>query len=217
MAGDWQCWHDAYSDPESSLSRRLAHVQRRVGAALDAAAPGPIRALSMCAGQGRDLLEPLAGHPRRHDVQAVLVELDAANAEVARRTAAAAGLAGVRVVVGDASITSGYAQVVPVDLALVCGVFGNISDADVRGTVRALPGLVRTGGTVIWTRHRGEPDLTPAIRDWFADEGFAELGWDVEDGFRYAVGSHRLAGPVRHLGPGGRLFRFLGDGSSAVR
>ncbi|GHD35622.1 hypothetical protein GCM10010335_31060 [Streptomyces galbus] len=30
----------------------------------------------MCAGQGRDLIGVLAGHPRRDDVRARLVELD---------------------------------------------------------------------------------------------------------------------------------------------
>jgi hypothetical protein len=33
--------------------------------------------ISLCAGQGRDLLGVLADHPRREDVRARLVELDA--------------------------------------------------------------------------------------------------------------------------------------------
>jgi len=169
----------------------------------------------MCAGQGRDLLGPLTSHPRRHDVRARLVEMDATNAEVARRCAREAGLAGVDVVTGDASLTSAYVDVVPADLALVCGVFGNVPDGDVRTAVEALPTLVRSGGTVIWTRHRGEPDLTPTIRQWFAGAGFDEVGWDVEEGYRYAVGTHRLAGPGRSFEPGITLFRFVGDGSSA--
>jgi hypothetical protein len=63
---------------------------------------------------------------------------------------------------------------VPADLVLVCGVFGNISDDDVKTTVLALPTLCAHGGTVIWTRHRREPDLTGAIRTWFKEAGFVE-------------------------------------------
>ena len=73
---DWHAWHDAYDDPGSSLAQRLAVVQARIAAALDVAPPGPLRAVSMCAGQGRDLIPVLASHPRGRDVTARLVELD---------------------------------------------------------------------------------------------------------------------------------------------
>src|SRR5690242_9608866 len=180
---DWVRWHDPYEDPGSSLSRRLARVRSRIADALDAAPPGPVPVLSMCAGQGRDLVPVVAAHPRRDDVRAVLVELDPGNTAVAAEAAARAGLPGVEVVTGDASSTSAYAGAVPAELALVCGVFGNLSDGDVRRTIAELPALVRPGGTVIWTRHRGAPDLTPAIRQWFAAEGFTEAGFDTEPGY----------------------------------
>ena len=91
MAGrDWGAWHDAYDDPGSSLAQRLAVVQARIAAALDVAPPGPLRAVSMCAGQGRDLIPVLASHPRGRDVTARLVELDPALAATARRAAAEA-------------------------------------------------------------------------------------------------------------------------------
>ncbi len=102
MAGrDWRAWHDAYDDPGSSLAQRLVVVvQARVAAVLDAAPPGPLRAVSMCAGQGRDLIPVLASHPRGRDVTARLVELDPGLAATARRAAADAGLPGVEVVTG---------------------------------------------------------------------------------------------------------------------
>ena len=37
---DWVAWHRAYEDDDSSLSRRLAVVRRRVGEALDAGPAG---------------------------------------------------------------------------------------------------------------------------------------------------------------------------------
>lgn len=205
---DWLSWHDAYADPGSGLSRRLARVQGRVREALDDAPAGPLRVASMCAGQGRDLLEPLAAHPRRSDVTALLVELDPRLAADAAARAAAAGLSGVRVREGDASLAGAYADVVPVHLALVCGVLGNMTDDDVERTVRLLPTLLTPGGRVIWTRHTGAPDLTPSVRSWFADAGFRELAFDTEPGFRYAVGVHALEGPVAAYRPQARLFTF---------
>src|SRR5690348_11527682 len=120
MAGrDWGAWHDAYDDPGSSLAQRLAVVQARIAAALDAAPPGPLHAVSMCAGQGRDLIPVLASHPRGRDVTARLVELDPALAAAARRAAGEAGLPGVEVVTGDASLTDAYAGLVPAHLVQI--------------------------------------------------------------------------------------------------
>jgi hypothetical protein len=216
-ARHWVAWHRQYDVEGSSLRRRLALVQGRVRAALDALPPGEIRVLSMCAGQGRDLLGVLTDHPRRHDVRAVLAELDPGLAADAALAAGEAGLAGVRVVVGDAADVGLYADVVPAHLVLVCGVFGNLSDADIRRTVAQLPRLCQPGATVIWTRHRRSPDLTPRVRAWFADAGFGEIGFDTEDGYLIGVGTHRLTGAALPYQPGVHLFDFVGDGADAHR
>jgi predicted RNA methylase len=100
---DWYTWHTGYDASDSALARRLAAVQQRITATLDLAGPGPLRVISLCAGQGRDLLDVLAVHPRRHDVTARLVELDPRNAALAGRAAEAAGLDSVEVRVGDAA------------------------------------------------------------------------------------------------------------------
>ena len=71
------------------LARRLATVQGMIGAALDSAPPGPISLISLCAGDGRDVLGVLPGHPRCADVRGRLVELDPELAERARERAAA--------------------------------------------------------------------------------------------------------------------------------
>jgi hypothetical protein len=123
-----------------------------------------MRLISICAGQGRDLFGVLPHHPRRADVTAVLVELDPRNVEAARATAARSGLTQVEIIEGDAATSDVYASYVPADVVLACGIFGNISDADLEGTVRHVSMLGRTGTVVIWTRHRLEPDLTPSIR-----------------------------------------------------
>ena len=62
---DWYNWHAPYGDPSSGLSLRLSWVQERIRAALDETPPGPIRLISMCAGQGHDVLGALPDHPRR--------------------------------------------------------------------------------------------------------------------------------------------------------
>jgi len=89
---DWVSWHYAYDDAGSSLGRRLRMVQDRISEALSDAPPGRIRVVSVCAGQGRDLLGVLPEHPRRDDVVARLVELDTSNVVHARTAAELAGL-----------------------------------------------------------------------------------------------------------------------------
>ena len=126
--GHWVRWHQMYEDPDSPISMRLRLVQVGVREVLDHHAPGPIRIVSMCAGQGRDVIDVVAVHRRRADVRARLVELDPALVHFARARAAAAGVdEQIEVVEGDASLARSYAGAVPADLVLVCGVFGNIS------------------------------------------------------------------------------------------
>lgn len=94
---------------------------------------------------------------------ALFVEYDAELASRARR--AAQGVAArVEVRQGDAAQSDAYVGAVPADLVLLCGIFGNVSDADVRRTIEAAPQLCAPRAEVIWTRHRRDPDLTPSIR-----------------------------------------------------
>lgn len=205
---DWVRWHDEYDQPGSALHCRLQVVRQRIREALDTLPDGTITTISLCAGQSRDLLGALSDHPRRGDVRARLVELEPRNTRVADQTARAMGLRGVQAVTGDASLTTAYASYVPADLVLVCGVFGNVSNDDIRHTVRQLPRLCGPGATVVWTRHRGGTDITPSIRGWFAGSGFTEIAFDTEDPHLFAVGAHRLTGPALAYRRGIRLFEF---------
>jgi hypothetical protein len=205
----WQAWHEPYDVPGSYLARRLAIVQQRLSSALDEAPSGPIRVVSMCAGQGRDLLGVLESHPRGPDVTARLVELDTRNAMVARAAAESSGLDQVEVVEGDAAHTDAYRGAVPAEVVMVCGVFGNVTDADVERTVATLPQLCTPGAAVIWTRHRREPDLTPSIRRWFRDQAFDEASFDAPDDALFSVGVHRYAGDHVALAAGVRMFEFV--------
>jgi len=207
---DWVAWHQAYDAPGSPLARRLVLVQAQLRRALDRAPAGPVRLVSLCAGQGRDALGVLATHPRGADVQARLVEVNPALADAARAEARVQDLA-VDVVTGDAGLTDAYAGAVPAQVVLACGVFGNVSDADIEATIRAFPQLCAPGASVLWTRHRRPPDLTPTVRRWFADAGFDEFAFEVlADEDYVSVGHHCFVGQPAPLPAGRRLFTFVG-------
>ena len=205
---DWVEWHREYDDPSSRLSRRLRVVQAHLREAIDAY-PGPLRIISMCAGEGRDVIDVLASHPRRSELSARLIEADPRIAKVARAAAHAAHLDQVEVVEGDAGSSDSYVGAAPAEIVLACGVFGNIADADVLRTVEFLPCLCAAGASVIWTRGRErDRDIALTIRDWFNQSGFIEIAYEADEtGFR--VGVHRLAAPARALEPATELFRFV--------
>ena len=188
---DWVAWHADY-DSDTPLRRRLEVVQRRTREFLEEWPGSPVRVISMCAGEARDLLGALDSMERR-DVTGRLVELDPTLAARAQEHATRLGLAELEVVAGDAGQSAAYEGVAPADLLLACGVFGNISDADIERTVRAFPELVRKGGSVIWTRGRAIADVTPLIRGWLKEIGFEELAFDLVPDAPGTVGVARNA------------------------
>ncbi|OBB26197.1 methyltransferase [Mycolicibacterium peregrinum] len=207
---DWHSWHDDYDRPDSALAHRLRAVQTLIRQALDEAPAGPLRVVSLCAGQGRDLLEVLTDHPRSDDVRARLVELDPRNAEIATETVNRFGLTGVEVVTGDAALIDQYQDLAPADIVVACGIFGNITDEDIERTIGFLPQLTRTGGTVLWTRGRTVPDRVPLILNWFDERGF-DLVWVSQPDVSYGVGAHRFTGSPEPLTPGSQIFTFVGS------
>jgi hypothetical protein len=207
---DWVAWHADYDNAASPLAGRLRVVQEQIRAVLDSAPAGPITVLSMCAGQGRDLLEVVATHPRGTDVRGRLVEIDPELVATAR----AAAPAGIEVVEADAGLIDAYAGMAPADLVLACGVFGNIVRAEVERTVGFCAQLCKDGGSVVWTRHRRDPDLVPAVCGWFEGGGFERvLVTPPELGF--CVGVHRRVVAAEPLLAGERMFSFVG--SAALR
>jgi hypothetical protein len=205
-ATDWVAWHAAYADEQSDLSRRLGIVRGLVGNALPRRPRRDFRVVSMCAGRGDDLVHELRRYEFAGQVRGRLIELDPTNAEALRQAVRAAGL-DLEVLEGDAGDLAAYDGAVPADLVLLCGVLGNVSDEDAYNIVRSMPQFCCTGATVIWTRSRRAPDLTPRIRGWFAEAGFSELAFVAPEDALFTVGMARFSGtpePLRR----GQLFRF---------
>lgn len=206
---DWYQWHAAYEDGDSPLSRRLRLIQQHIAAWLDERSDPSLTVVSLCAGQGLDLLPVLAGRPDAARVRSRLVEYDQRNMAAAQAAIAAARIPNVTVLRADAGNLASFVGAVPADLVLLAGVLGNISDADVQATIAALPQLCGAGATVIWTRTREAPDLTPAVRRWLAATGFVEHAFHAPDDVLFSVGVHRFHGQPQPLDASGRLFRFL--------
>lgn len=201
---DWVQWHESYANPDSTLSRRLEVVRRRIAEALDRSAAGPIRMASICAGDGRDILGVLQSHPRVGDVSGRLVEWDQRLVDRARASAPPA----IEIVCGDAGNSDAYEGAVPVNLLLCCGVFGNITEADIRNTINSWPMLCARQATVIWTRGAFDHDLRPQIREWVKSTGFEELSFDGENE-KYGVGVAKMIRDSEPYRKGVQFFRFV--------
>jgi len=206
---DWHDWHSPYADDMSALSRRLRLVQQHLDDWLDHRPEPSLRIVSVCAGQGNDLVGVLARRSDTDRVRAELFEKDPRNVAAARERVAASGLAGITVTCADAGDFATYHTAIPADLVLLAGVLGNISDQDVRATITALPRLCAPGATVIWTRTRRAPDLTPAVRGWFTGAGFSELAFHAPLEVLFSVGVHRFDGLPQIPPTSGRIFTFV--------
>ena len=204
---DWHAWHDAYEEPGSSLARRLEVVRRRLNEPLNLVASPAPRLLALCTGDARDVVPVLAARGDRDQIDATLVELDDELASRAVNAAKVAGLERVVVRRGDAGDPASFSDVIPVDVLMLCGIFGNIEHAVVAEIARAAPAMVLQGGYVIWTRGGGAPvDRRPEVRRWFIDAGLPEVSFDGEPE-KYGVGVNQV---TAHQGamPNGRLFTF---------
>jgi hypothetical protein len=208
-ATDWVSWHDDYDRGDTALARRLTVVKHDIDSWLDETAPRPVRVLSACAGDSRDLLQVLEGRDDAARVTGRLVEQDAENAARAAAEIERLDLTGIDVSRADAGVSDAYRGAEPADLVLMCGVFGNISDSDVQRVVRHLPQLCRRDALVVWTRSRRHPDLTIRIRSWLGEAGFDERAFVAPEDGVWSVGAHVYRGEPAPLLPGRTWFRFV--------
>jgi hypothetical protein len=208
---DWVQFLNGY-DVWPPLQSRLQIVRGQLAHALSACSPGLIRLISVCAGDGRDVIGTLTEHPRREEVTATLIEN---NAElVARGEAAIAhfGLSShVRFVCADATLSDTYLEIAPADVVVLAGVLGNVRPAAEPQLIDSLRGLCSPGGSVIWTRGVGNADGQQAaerIRRYLATAGFRERVLTNTTPHGFAVGTHVFEGTPRPLMPATKLFKF---------
>ena len=207
---DWRQWHEEYNDPDSRLSRRLDVVRMRLAEALASHDDRELRLLSLCGGEARDVIPVLAAHPKGKRAQGLVVELDEVLAQRAEDAARNAGLPHVEVRCADAGDVRSFRDVLPVDVLLLCGIFGNVERQVVHTVVARVPSMVTDGGFVIWTRggHDGEDDPRTEVRRWFHEAGMPEMSFDGPPE-SYGVGVNRVAHAHRVPLGAARLFDFV--------
>ncbi|MBH8566413.1 class I SAM-dependent methyltransferase family protein [Nostoc sp. CENA67] len=213
MPKDWFEWHDFYNT-EPVLQQRLQIVGQYISDSLDVSLPGIIRVVSVCAGDGRDLLGTLSNHPRAKDVYARLIELNPKLVERGRLAIESAGLAKqIEFINGDATTSSSYAGAVPADIVIVCGVLGHVGDeAGLNRLLRNLSFLSKKGSLLIWTR--GDTNgirHSDTVRKLLGEAEFEEVSFKLTATGDMGVGLHRYLGEGSALPENQQLFVFSGD------
>lgn len=206
---DYVQWLHRYDDPDSPLSWRLRTVQEWLHSDLDARR-GPVDVVSVCAGDGRDIIDVLRTRDDANRVRVTLLEAHPDVADLARQRARDAGLDRVEVRTCDASLTSSYVGAVPADVVLLVGLLGNMSHEDVSTTIATTPQMCRPGARLIWSRGRDLDDINDRVRREFTDIGFTEQHY-AESGQRTrpATGLLRYDGATVALDRNRRLFTFF--------
>jgi hypothetical protein len=207
--GLWTNWPErAYK--QRRYQQRLAAVQEHLAKRLDTTPAGPVRIISICAGDGRDLLGVLETHSRRSDVCAWLVEqsLQSVNAGCAHASALDLAYA-VRFLHADATLYATYQVIGLADIVLLCGVWGHVPVHERTSVIRALTCLCKPGGTVIWSRAVAKGiERLEQIQSLFVAPSWERIELSFTPDNSWAVAAHRYRGPVVNLPTDGRIFHF---------
>lgn len=210
---DWAEWHKYYGI-SPSLHARLRIVREQIVATITELPAGPIGVVSICGGDGRDLVGALVDQRRRDDVTAWI--LDTHEESLARGRAAAkdAGLErALRFVRADATLATSYTGIVPADLVVISRVLGHLRHADVPRLIASLGMLCKPAGCLLWNRHlvihEGRTQVA-LIRELLAHAGFEELHFEITDRAGFAVGRARFTGQAAPLDAQRVLFEFVG-------
>jgi SAM-dependent methyltransferase len=206
---EWSGWPDAAYRQER-YQQRLVAVESHLTESLDKAAPGPVRIISLCAGDGRDVVEVLRSHKRKDDVVAWLVELSRQSVALGVERAAQAGLGkNVKFLCGDATDFESYQRLAPADIVLACGVWGHVPASERATLARGLATLCKPGGDLIWTRGvlRGM-SCFEQIQSLFGAPAWQRQRVSFTPDASWGIATARYCGPPLALPKSGRLFHF---------
>ncbi|MEX2306169.1 MAG: class I SAM-dependent methyltransferase [Pirellulales bacterium] len=205
----WSGWPERAYQRER-YQQRLESVQKHLAECLAIAPQGPVRIISICAGDGRDVIGVLRTHPRVADVKAWLVELNPESVALGMRQATSAGLESrITFLNQDATVYETYKNIAPADIVLACGVWGHVPPEGRVTLVRALAALCKPGGTVLWSRgvSKGMHRLD-AVESLFLSPSWEKVALNLTPDNQWAVAIHRYCGPPRELPNSGQIFHF---------
>ena len=205
----WSGWPEkAYR--RDRYQQRLLAVQEHLAECLDFALHSPVQILSICAGDGRDVIGVLRSHPRPKNAAAWLVELDRQSVAAGVRHATSVGLEhAVTFLNDDATDFATFTNIPPSDIVLVCGVWGHVPVAERARLVRALAAFCKPNGAAIWTRGLtlGLAQLRE-IQSQFVGPSWEEVRLQFTPDNRWGVATHRYRGPPVERPTSGRIFNF---------
>jgi Putative methyltransferase len=207
---DWYEWHNKYMR-SPILMDRLKTVCEQIEEFLLKAPPGDIRVLSICAGDGRDLLGALFDHPRAEDVVARLIELEERLVDCGQAAVEMSGFSEkIHFLHGDATLSSAYQDFAPAQLILLCGVFAHLTDPETLKLIGHLPALCSPQGGVIWTRRvktEESQQHADAIQLAFEQHHFQRVHSEITP-HETRVATYRYLGDPKPLPLDETLFEF---------
>ena len=211
-----------YTEQHPGFVARLKTTTRMIAESLAEAPAGEVRVLSLCCGDGRDLLGALRDHPRKGDVRALMIDRDASSVRRGRQWAHEQGL-GERIefVNSDAADWTGMGGWVPFHMVIISGVFVHLTVEHAQNLVGALPMLCRDGSTVVWNRRvvaastggqeTGDPiprAHLPDLRAFFAAAGFVTAACEETGPIGHGILRDVYRGPVVPFEPRSGIFEF---------
>jgi hypothetical protein len=209
LFGPWDDWSEhAYRSRTYSL--RLAEVQGHLGECFAAYSTRPIRLLSVCAGDGRDVMGAMISHNVQGQVVAWLVEQNLRSVNRGTTQSRRLGLQDtVKFLHADATLYDTYRNIAPSDIVLLSGVWGHVPASDRPRLVQALASFCKPGGMVIWTRALANGvSRMDEIQIEFASPLWELVCASITSDKCWGVVSQRYCGPQIRPASGGRIFQF---------
>lgn len=211
---DWNQWLDRY-ETNQPLRERLTFVVSHIAKAILDCHEDPVPVLSVCAGDGRDLVVALSSMESKRMVRADLIESNPDVVSKGRNLVAEHGLSqSVKFRCADATKRRTYQYLTPAKVVIVSGVFGNLRDIDAARLIRLLHSLCQPDSLVIWTRNLVEFDdggsATDKIREILRASDYEETRFERTQSGVFAIATHRYRGQTKPLPTDEILFDFSG-------